>query len=257
MANFGGLIWSVYEIEIKFFQSHTDEEAKNNARASLQAWLLARGGNKDHTQSDDSMFSGLSTETVRFYGGSANLLSSEGIQTWQPTVDANPWLFSGELKAISDLIQGETRRTSMEEAVQQHILRAYLGELRRLMDALTLRKSTAVSEHLRKIEDNLADMEALPQGALVEKDVENLGLLINQQWEFEQSKRAAQPTPSEDSENVGSSKDSSSKDSSSKDSSSKDSSSKDSSSKNSWDLSFIAICMATLCYIQVFLRNRH
>ena len=87
----------------------------------------------------------------------------------------------------------------------------------------------------------LADVEAIPQGALVEEDVKKMGLIINQEWEREQSKLAAQPTPSEDSEDVGGGKDSSSKN--------------NSSGKN--DLSFIAICIATFCHIQVFLKSRH
>ena len=158
----------------------------------------------DRTQTIDSRFSLLSTETVRYYGGRANLLSSEGIQTWQPTVDDNPWLVSGKLKAISDLIRNKNQRSSMQEAVKQYILQAYLGELRRLMKNIYSIRRTAISDSLRNIEDRLADMEALPLGALVQNDLESLELLINQQLDFEHARtNDAQSTPSGDSEKVG------------------------------------------------------
>ena len=188
VASFGGHIRSVYEIEMEYFQSHTDEQAKNNARASFLAWLAAHGGKTDRTQTIDSRFSLLSTETVRYYGGSANLLSSEGIQTWQPTVDENPWLVSGELKAISDLIRNKNQRSSMEEAVKQHILQAYLGELRRLMTIIYSIRSAAISHSWRNIEDRLAQLEAFPLGALVERHLEYLELLINQQLDLEHAR---------------------------------------------------------------------
>ncbi|GFR71720.1 perivitellin-2 67 kDa subunit [Elysia marginata] len=172
VANFGGHIRSVYETSTSYFSSHTDSQAKKNAKASFLKLLSAHGGSVKGSTTVDSQFSSKSTETVRYYGGSTNLLSSVGIQTWQPTVDDNPWLFSGELKPISDLLSNDTQRSSMEEAVKQHVMRAFLGELWRLLTTATSKmgSSAATNELARR----LADMEALPLGSLVEADVEKL-----------------------------------------------------------------------------------
>lgn len=66
--------------------------------------------------------------SFRYYGGSTNLLTSGGIAAWQPTVAENPWLFSGELVPISNLISDITKRRSMEHAVLNHRYRAMLRE---------------------------------------------------------------------------------------------------------------------------------
>ena len=126
----------------------------------------------------ESQFTANSTATTRYYGGSTNLLSSDGITTWQPTIDGKPWLFSGNLKPISDLLE-EPMKSSMEEAVLQHVMKEYLKELRRLLNTVTSKMvSSATTDQLR---NRLVVMEALDLGALVEADVESLGEDINHQ----------------------------------------------------------------------------
>lgn len=54
----------------------------------------------------------------RYYGGKTNLLAEDSISTWQPTVLKNPWLYGGGLVEISGMIEDDTKRLSMQKAVQ-------------------------------------------------------------------------------------------------------------------------------------------
>ncbi|GFR97739.1 perivitellin-2 67 kDa subunit [Elysia marginata] len=173
VANFGGHVRSLYETNMNYFFSHTDEQVKNNARLSFMFWASAEGKNEKKLSDSQSQYDSESKQIVRFYGGSANLLSANGLQTWQPTVAANPWLFSGKVKPISDLLHNVTHKNNMEKAIRQHILQAYLAELRRLFHP------SFSSNTLTAIERRLADMEALSPGALGEEDLETLGMDIN------------------------------------------------------------------------------
>ena len=179
VANFGGHIRSVYEISTSYFSSHSDDQVKRSAKASFLSLLSARGGSVSGSTTVDSKFTAVSTETVRYYGGRTNLLSSDGITTWQPTVDDNPWLYSGELKPISDLLSNVSQKTSLDEAVTQHVMRAYLHELRRLLGLVTSKVGS--SSVTTELANRLRAMEALKLGALAEADVEKLGDDIERQ----------------------------------------------------------------------------
>ena len=50
-------------------------------------------------------------------------------KNWQPTVSSNPWLMSGTLEPLSDLIRDPEVRSNMEKAVQQNIMDVYLEQL--------------------------------------------------------------------------------------------------------------------------------
>ncbi|GFO38968.1 perivitellin-2 67 kda subunit [Plakobranchus ocellatus] len=128
VANFGGHIRMIQETKSSYFLSHTDQDVKINAKASLAKFLSANGGRASSSTTANTQFAAASIETVSYYGGSTNLLSTNGVQNWQPTVDEKPWLFSGALKPLSNLINDDTQRSSMEQAVLQHVLRSYLVE---------------------------------------------------------------------------------------------------------------------------------
>ena len=56
---------------------------------------------------------------TRFYGGDTSLLTTEaGIPAWQKTVSNKPWLFSGSLFPIHDIIPDKRKRNNMERVVK-------------------------------------------------------------------------------------------------------------------------------------------
>nr|KAG5689273.1 hypothetical protein BaRGS_005281 [Batillaria attramentaria] len=132
-AKFGGMISLLLETQSSYFNGKTDAQVKRQAETSFLGILKAKGGYQGSVATIDEQFEKLTTKAVRYYGGNANLLSSQGLQQWQPTIPAHPWLFSGQLTPISALIKDDAKRASMEEAVTNHILHAYLDELSRLL----------------------------------------------------------------------------------------------------------------------------
>ncbi|CAG0896999.1 unnamed protein product [Darwinula stevensoni] len=145
-GKYGGVLKLVLETKSEYFSSKTDVQVKNQAEASfLQAFKLDGSQSQGKTNIDER-FKELTTKTIRYYGGNTNLLSSSGINDWQPTVAANPWLFAGDLAPISILIQDPKKRASMDQAVTNYILRSYLAELSRIVQAVRSRWKSAQSE---------------------------------------------------------------------------------------------------------------
>uniref|UniRef100_A0A2C9M066 MACPF domain-containing protein n=1 Tax=Biomphalaria glabrata TaxID=6526 RepID=A0A2C9M066_BIOGL len=132
-ANFGGYIRLVLETTTDYFYSRSDNEVQTYARATLFNIISAHGGKVSSSLNIDEHFTNSSTQTVRYYGGNTNLLTQNGIEEWQNTVDNDPWLFSGELKPISSLITDERKKSSLDKAVENYVLQTYLSEMERLV----------------------------------------------------------------------------------------------------------------------------
>ncbi|XP_059142063.1 perivitellin-2 67 kDa subunit-like [Physella acuta] len=175
-ANFGGFIWMLFETNTDYFYSQTEREIQRNAKASFLKIISLRGGTVTGSTTVDQRFESSTTQTVKYYGGDTNLLTQSGFQRWQPSVDLDPWLFSGQLKPISDLISDETKRTSMETAVRNYVLRSYLNELIRLIAAAKRKSDDAV---LNRGNERVTTM--LNKALLVESEVEDLGKFIEDQ----------------------------------------------------------------------------
>ncbi|CAG5124603.1 unnamed protein product [Candidula unifasciata] len=175
-ANFGGYIRVTFETSSSYFYSRTDSEVKSKAKASFLKIISAHGGRVTGSTTEDSTFVQQSTQSIRYFGGVTNLLAHGGMSQWQPTVDNDPWLFSGELHPISDLITDDTKRTSMERAVSNYVVRSYLNELERLV---VTAKSKLNNPVLDSLLTRITAQKVKP--ALVENEVEVLGRDVNEQ----------------------------------------------------------------------------
>ncbi|XP_059142064.1 perivitellin-2 67 kDa subunit-like [Physella acuta] len=109
-ANFGGFIWMLFETNKDYFYSHSESDIETNAKVSFLDFISLHGGGTSTTSTIDQTFSQATTETIKYYGGDTNLLTQNGFQSWQPSVDQDPWLFSGQLTPISDLILDEKKK---------------------------------------------------------------------------------------------------------------------------------------------------
>uniref|UniRef100_A0A0B7AZC8 MACPF domain-containing protein n=1 Tax=Arion vulgaris TaxID=1028688 RepID=A0A0B7AZC8_9EUPU len=169
-GQFGGYIRVSYETSSSYFYSKSDTEVKINAKASFLKIVSANGGSVSGSTTVDSRFTSESIETVRYFGGNTNLLSQSGITSWQPTVDADPWPFSGILTPISDLIStDETKRVSMVKAVNNHVMKSHLDELDRLVRTAQSKFGNPVLDTLLN-RINAQKIKAI----LVESEVESL-----------------------------------------------------------------------------------
>ncbi|XP_059150018.1 perivitellin-2 67 kDa subunit-like [Physella acuta] len=103
-ANFGGFVRMLFETTKEYFMARSEEQIEASAKASYMMLAVNAGGSSGSSYVDE-MFRSNSKTTIKYYGGDTNLLNSQdGFSKWQPTVEKDPWLFSGKLKPISDLI---------------------------------------------------------------------------------------------------------------------------------------------------------
>ncbi|CAL1526332.1 unnamed protein product [Lymnaea stagnalis] len=155
-ANFGGFVREVLETKKEFFSSKTDSDVENNAKASFLNIISLHGGKVSSSTKVDETFSTATTYFAQYFGGDRNLLVQDGIQKWQPTVDKDPWLFSGKLTQISELIENEDKRSSMEKAVDNYVLRSYLNELDRL---ITTAKAKSGDSTITALQQSVSDLK--------------------------------------------------------------------------------------------------
>lgn len=168
-GNFGGYIRLLTETEISFFDNLTETDAQRSIKASFQNSISFKIGTEKKTSSVSQSFEDLSKKTIKYYGGDTNLLRASSVDEWQPTVDKDPWLYSGQLKPISDLITDETKKASMEKAVENHVTKNYLYELERLISTARAKSDDVVIGELQAKVNDLRKVKLLG-----EKEVDRL-----------------------------------------------------------------------------------
>jgi len=144
-AYFGGMLKLVVETESSYFERSTTVGVGLQAEGVFGEIVKLKGGvGVEHTKVDGD-FRKSSKESMRYYGGSLNLLDKKGIKEWMPTVIGDPWLFRGNLKPIHELISDPAKKTNMKLAVQVHLDKAYLTSLKRSIES-TVAATGATSE---------------------------------------------------------------------------------------------------------------
>ncbi|CAG0901068.1 unnamed protein product, partial [Darwinula stevensoni] len=117
-----------------------------------------------------------------YYGGDVKFNSTNNtLQDWQPTVSKKPWLFSGELEPISDLLQEESKRNSMEQAVMNHVLHAYVDELARIVKAVPPHWPVGLKK-LMSLQDEIASLQSIR--ILEETKVKQVAAAVEDQVEI-------------------------------------------------------------------------
>lgn len=81
----------------------------------------------------NSIFTREWKRSIKFYGGNTKLINEKvGISEWQSTVSKNPWLISGDLTPIYEIIKDKTTRSIMKNYVDQYVLKAEVLKLKDL-----------------------------------------------------------------------------------------------------------------------------
>ncbi|XP_076104872.1 perivitellin-2 67 kDa subunit-like [Mytilus galloprovincialis] len=130
-GRFGGILRLFLATDTSYFRKGSEKNVEIEAKSIFKKILSIGGTFSMSTKSDDSKFAEASRKFVRYYGGKTNLLAEDSISTWQPTVLKNPWLYGGGLVEISGMIEDDTKRLSMQKAVQMYTDKAFLSELMR------------------------------------------------------------------------------------------------------------------------------
>ncbi|XP_059157990.1 perivitellin-2 67 kDa subunit-like [Physella acuta] len=128
-ANFGGYIRVLLETDEKYALNKSESDIKANAKASLDQLGSGKFDFSKEKLKTDEQFKTATHKTVKYYGGETNNTENVDFPAWQSTIEKNPWLYSGKLVPISDLIKDETKKSSMIKAVKNHLLKGFLDEL--------------------------------------------------------------------------------------------------------------------------------
>ncbi|XP_059154870.1 perivitellin-2 67 kDa subunit-like [Physella acuta] len=144
-GNFGGYVRMIFEATQEYFSSSSEVDIETNAKASYAHMITVSTGVSTSSAKIDESFKSGTKNTVKYYGGNTNYLNSQdGFSRWLPTVENDPWLFSGNLKPISDLIRNSTKKSSVIQAVERHLIRNYLDELQSLVNAAKKRSDNFI-----------------------------------------------------------------------------------------------------------------
>ena len=135
-GKFGGYIRQIFETRSDYYATHTSSDIQVQARGIFFNLLKTKGGYSGPTFEVDAEFTKNSNSYVMYYGGDTNLLQEDGLLEWQPTVQGNPWIFGGSLVPIYEMINNSLKRDSMEQALQAHLDKAFLGELDSLLKSV-------------------------------------------------------------------------------------------------------------------------
>jgi len=166
-GKFGGVIRLLLETKSSYFKGRTESKIKAEAGGMFKNILKAKGGYDGATVTVDNEFKQKTTMTIRYHGGDTNLLDSEGLRKWQPTVAENPWLFGGKLSPLTDLLGDDVggKKKAMERAVQVHLDKAYLKSTKRLIYA-KMASMASDAAAVTKLRQFLTDCDALLAPAL-------------------------------------------------------------------------------------------
>jgi len=134
-AFFGGQLKLIIETERSYFETSTTVGVGLQAEGVFGQVVKLKGGVGVSNTNVDGRFKAASKETMRYYGGSLNLLDKAGMKEWMPTVIGNPWLFRGDLVPIYELFEDEGKKKDMKLAVQVHLDKAYLTHLRKTIES--------------------------------------------------------------------------------------------------------------------------
>ena len=134
-GNFGGSLSKWFEMDNALFKEMDEKSVSVQVKASFLSTLKAHGAYSGDVSSTDERFTKHETSSEKYYGGQANLFDTEGYKTWWPTIARNPWLHSGSLLPITDLVTDVVKREELVKAYQAYLAKAYLTELRDMYDA--------------------------------------------------------------------------------------------------------------------------
>jgi len=129
-TNQGGVLTMNFENDDILKTSMTDKDRKMSADATFFSKLKLHGAYGGNVNKSAQQFSQHSQQRDLYFGGVANLFEKEGYKAWWPTVPQKPWIYSGILKPITDLIAGP-KKTEMMRASTVYFDKFFLNEMQR------------------------------------------------------------------------------------------------------------------------------
>ena len=138
-GKFGGYIRNYFQTGSAYYLTHTESDLETQAQGSFFNLLKADGGYNGATFQVEEQFTSNTISSVIYYGGDTNLLQTDGLPSWQPTVPGNPWIFGGNLLPIYRMVNDSKKQVQMELATQAHLDQAFLEEISSMLYSAMIR----------------------------------------------------------------------------------------------------------------------
>ncbi|XP_075265237.1 perivitellin-2 67 kDa subunit-like, partial [Convolutriloba macropyga] len=132
VANFGGYIKQIFATSESFLKSNGEARLSTEAKLSLQRFFgsYISGGSNIHVSGASQNFLDETQVITRYHGGDITYVDNSNLAAWKKSIPYNPWLYSGTVISISELISEPERKVSMERAYTAHGLKSYLQQLK-------------------------------------------------------------------------------------------------------------------------------
>ena len=173
VGRFGGSLVQQTIIESTLVQSQTKAEVKAQCKAQLASVSKMLQVGASGTVAHSDYFRQHTATSLKFFGGnvtgigdgsgvlsSGNKLGDHVLKEWFNTVALNPWLFSGKLTSIDELISGgDNLKKGVKKAINLRLARAALADVESLLEFVpnTILRGNVFIERLRNVVDFFDD----------------------------------------------------------------------------------------------------
>ncbi|XP_075244690.1 perivitellin-2 67 kDa subunit-like [Convolutriloba macropyga] len=120
-AEFGGYIQMMFTTSKDFQNINSDSQLSFEAEASFFKFFSANGARSENEKSNSKNFLDTTNKRVTYHGGHTSLLDNKNLQGWEKSVPFNPWLYSGTLIPIYQLINDDEKSESMKRAYESYL----------------------------------------------------------------------------------------------------------------------------------------
>ena len=130
-AKFGPFVRNQFSVNREFAQQKSFDYIQAESVKWFSKWFSksALGKEDDSFGELNENFTSETVQTVEIFGGNSELFSSNSWKDWIKSAIGVPWIFSGKLVPIYELIEYQNLKASMKQAVSDHILKAFATDL--------------------------------------------------------------------------------------------------------------------------------
>ncbi|XP_054155407.1 perivitellin-2 67 kDa subunit-like [Oppia nitens] len=186
-AYYGGVFKVNYVFANELTNKLSDNEIKIDAHATFLNALKLNGGTTGSLVEISQKFRQFTEFSELYYGGSTNLISPGQWLQWSQTVPNNPWLFSGKLEPITNLMPMGPKRDGLIKAIGIYLDRTYLDDLSRSAYSYLFqgkRGSEKVRQYINQI-DSMANQSIPDHNSLINLGNELMSYITIPNWFYD------------------------------------------------------------------------
>ena len=157
-ATVGPFIRNQFSVSEKYYLEHNEANIKQESLNWFTNWYDSHANKKTAKLNIDKNFEASTVSRAEIYGGQSEIFEDKGVDGWLETAVDVPTIFKGKLTPISNLIDDPRIKASMERAVQIHLDRAFLTELKEGLEITEKKYQKGKIQNLVKIHEEVQKM---------------------------------------------------------------------------------------------------